>query len=84
MIKVCPFYSDPSNRRYCLDSSCPMYYKEKDDCLIAAALKKYISEQEEHDAKINKLQNQMKAVSLGFAPFFPGEEKDWSGLQGGL
>lgn len=84
MIK-CPFIANRSGTpSYCMDDGCAMWNKNKNCCLIAAALTKYISSDIEKDNEVENLKQQMKAVSLGFAPFFPGEEKDWSGLQGGL
>ena len=80
MIK-CPFTANRNGTHsYCMEDGCVMWNENKNCCLIAAALTKYT----EKDNEVENLQKQMKAVSLGFTPFFPGEEKDWSGLQGGL
>ena len=70
MTKVCPFCSDHSSRRYCLDSSCPMYYKEKDDCLIAAALKTYIKL---NTPILSYKNNDLDAMNFGI---FPSNEGD--------
>lgn len=84
MIK-CPFTANRNGpHTYCMEDSCAMWNKNKNCCLIAAALTKYISSDIEKDNEVENLKRQMNAVSLGFTPFFPREEKDWSGLQGGL
>ena len=84
MIK-CPFTANRNGTHsYCMEDSCAMWNKNKNCCLIAAALTKYISPDIEKENEIENLKRQMKAVSLGFAPFFLEEEKDWSSLQGGL
>ena len=69
---------------FCMENGCALWSENLNGCLIALALNKYVCSKIENDKKVENLQKQMKAVSLGFAPFFPGEEKDWSGLQGGL
>ena len=69
---------------FCMENGCALWSENFNSCLIALALNKYVCSEIENNKKVENLQKQMKAVSLGFAPFFPGEEKDWSGLQGGL
>ena len=83
--KVCPLTANNNGTRPdCRRSRCALWSENFNNCLIALALNKYVRSEIENDKKVENLQTQMKAVSLGFAPFFPGEEKDWSGLQGGL
>lgn len=81
----CPLTANQHGTRSdCMRSGCAFWSENHNNCFIAVALSKYMSSNVNQNAKMEQLQNQMKAVSLGFAPFFPYEEKDWSGLQGGL
>lgn len=84
MIK-CPFTANEYGAKsYCVES-CAMWDENKDYCLIAAALAKYISSSDKRDNEIEDLKQQIKKMAFGFAPLFPEEEEqDWPGLQGGL
>ena len=87
----CPFIS--YGKQYvseveCMGEECILWSYNRDSCLVRLALLKYAADvpsgkEKSIEDQIKELQNQMKAVSLGF-PMMGTIEKDWFGLQGGL
>lgn len=62
---------------YCMGEGCMLWSMNKNCCLIRLALLKYTNDmpsgkEETVEDKIKKLENQMKAVSLGFPMFDMG------------
>jgi hypothetical protein len=78
-----------------MGEDCALWSHGKDGCLIRVALLKYtkdmassqeVSREDELEAQIKILKQQLQAVSMGFpiTNFGNTIDKDWSGLQGGL
>ena len=75
----------------CMGEDCMWWSLNKDGCLVRLALLKYtadapINEKDSIETKIKILENQVRAIGMGFPVMNFGNtvEKDWSGLQGGL
>lgn len=94
-MSYCPFIS--FGKQYCSEISCMgenciLWDGNKDNCLVRLSLLKYsnganeVSREDELEAQIKILKQQLQSVSMGFPimNFSNTIDKDWSGLQGGL
>jgi hypothetical protein len=97
-MNYCPFIS--FGHQYvsevpCMGEDCILWDSNKDNCLIRLALLNYthdvpaekrITREDELEAQIKILKQQLQAVSMGFPIMNFGNtiDKDYSGLQGGL
>lgn len=86
----CPLISYGSQIK-CMGEDCMLWSYGKDRCLIRLALLKYtadapIDEKESIENKMKILENQVRAIGMGFPIMNFGNtiEKDQSGLQKGL
>ena len=70
----------------CMRRNCILYNWDRNTCLIKLALLKYTEDFTNHErddeirAKLERLENQVRAIGMGF-PIVSTIEKDWSGLQ---
>ena len=94
-MSYCPFIS--FRKQYlsevpCIGEDCILWDGNKDNCLVRLSLLKCsndvneVSREDELEAQIKILKQQLQAVSLGFPMmnFDNTIDKDQSGLQGGL
>ena len=94
-MSYCPLIS--FRKQYCSEVTCRgedciLWDSNKDNCLVRLSLLKYsngvneVSREDELEAQIKILNQQLQAASLGFPIMNFGNtiDKDWSGLQGGL
>ena len=91
----CPFISfgkQYTSEVLCMGEDCILWDSNKDNCLVRLSLLKCldsvneVSREDELEAQIKILKQQLQAVSMGFPMMNFGNtiDKDWSGLQGGL
>ena len=94
-MSYCPLISfgkQYTSEVHCMGEDCILWDSNKDNCLIRLSLLKCsngvneVSREDELEAQIKILKQQLQAVSMGFPimNFSNTIDKDWSGLQGGL